>query len=137
MLFTWRADCSADHDRPPSRATPDPHPRQAQCQTFQETPAQLDLIASPTVPGSTAPLIVQFQFNFLAFSAFFCIYLPPFTVNKPAQNNWTVMPAKRKSERAVSANESVATPSKRPRNTVDATPASAPSASVVSALCRG
>ncbi|KAJ5208736.1 hypothetical protein N7449_003115 [Penicillium cf. viridicatum] len=43
------------------------------------------------------------------------------------------MPPKRKSERAVSANESVATPSKRPRNTVDATPASAPSASVVDA----
>lgn len=70
MLFTSRAGCSADHDRPPSRATPDPHPRQAQCQTFQETPAQLDLIASPTVPGSTTLLIVQFQFNIPAFSSF-------------------------------------------------------------------
>ncbi|KXG47056.1 High mobility group, HMG-I/HMG-Y [Penicillium griseofulvum] len=35
------------------------------------------------------------------------------------------MPFKRKSERAVSADESIATPSKRVRNTVDATPASA------------
>ncbi|KAJ5834839.1 hypothetical protein N7447_000865 [Penicillium robsamsonii] len=43
------------------------------------------------------------------------------------------MPLKRKSERAVSANESVETPSKRLRNTVDATPASAESASVVDA----
>ncbi|KAJ5163404.1 High mobility group HMG-I/HMG-Y [Penicillium coprophilum] len=43
------------------------------------------------------------------------------------------MPPKRKSERAVSANESVEMPSKRLRNTVDAPPASAESASVVEA----
>ncbi|KAJ5384742.1 High mobility group HMG-I/HMG-Y [Penicillium concentricum] len=43
------------------------------------------------------------------------------------------MPPKRKSERAVSANESLETPSKRLRNTVDATPVSAASASVVDA----
>ncbi|KAI2713460.1 hypothetical protein CBS147332_5200 [Penicillium roqueforti] len=43
------------------------------------------------------------------------------------------MPPKRKSERAVSANESVSTPSKRLRNNVDATPTSAAPASAESA----
>ncbi|KAJ5774074.1 hypothetical protein N7457_008970 [Penicillium paradoxum] len=43
------------------------------------------------------------------------------------------MPPKRKSERAVSANDAVATPSKRIRNSVDATPASAASPPVAEA----
>jgi hypothetical protein len=124
------------HDRPITCA-PDPQPRRVGLSTNKASRQSFWRWSSFTGLETACTARICKVYGFLEYLISTpCIY-PISHLSIVVAPPTAIMPPKRKSVAATSANEGTATPAKRMRNSVAATPASAPAAPQVSASCRG